>query len=114
MTIRSFLTSRFHKLMIFGIAAWLGCAGAGFAASARLLPQWLAFVPFIGFAAVVLLVLFWIRCPRCGNPLGQNAGLLNAKDRFCQKRVNFCPHCGVDFNEPYAVTQTPDSSDPGV
>jgi hypothetical protein len=113
-TIRSFLTSRFRKLMFLGILAWFACAGAGFAASARLVPEWLAFVPFAGFAVVVLLVLLWIRCPRCGSPLGQNAGFLNGKNRFYQKRVNFCPHCGVNFDEPYSVDLTIGSSDRGA
>jgi hypothetical protein len=110
-TIRSFLTSRFRRLMLLGILAWLACAGAGFAASARLVPQWIAFIPFTAFAVVVILVLLWIRCPRCGSPLGQNAGFLNSKDRFYQKRVNFCSHCGVNFDEPYSVALTVGSSE---
>ncbi len=114
MTIRAFLTSRFHKLMLVGFLTWLACAGAGFAASARLVPQWIAFIPFIGFAAVVVLLLLWIRCPRCGTALGQNVGFLNSKDRFYQRRVNFCPHCGVNFDEQYAVAPVRGSSDPRV
>jgi hypothetical protein len=105
MTIRSFLTSRFRKLVFLLILCWFAGAGAGFAASARLAPQWLALVPFTGFAVTALLVLFWIRCPRCGSPLGQNVGFLNSRDRFYQKRVNFCAHCGVNFDEPW-VTST--------
>ncbi len=111
-TIRSCLSSRFHKLMVVGFLLWLACAGAVFAASARLVPQWIAFIPFIGFAAVVLLLLLWIRCPRCGTALGQNAGFLNSKDRFYQKRVNFCSHCGVNFDEPHVSAPVRGSSDP--
>jgi hypothetical protein len=112
-TIRMFLVSRFRKLMFAGILAWLSCAAAGFSASARLIPGWATFIPFAGFFVVVLLMLLWIRCPRCGGPLGQNAGFLNAKDRFYQKRVNFCPYCGVNFDEPYSAAQTIGSSDRG-
>jgi len=69
------------------------------------------YIPFTGFAVVVILVLLWIRCPRCGTPLGQNAGFLNSKDRFYQKRVNFCSHCGVNFDDPYSVVLTAGSSE---
>jgi hypothetical protein len=100
-TIRMFLISRFRKLMLLGFLAWLSCAAAGFCASARLIPGWSTLIPFAGFFAVVLLMLLWIRCPRCGGPLGQNAGFLNARDRFYQRRVNFCPYCGANFDEPY-------------
>lgn len=111
MTIRMFLASRFRKLMLFGVLAWFAFAGAGIAASSRLVPQWLPFVPFVGFAAVVLLVLLWIRCPRCGSPVGQNVGALNGKDRFYRKRVNFCAHCGVSFDEACAAGSRMDSRD---
>jgi hypothetical protein len=114
MTIRMFLASRFRKLMFVGILAWLGCAAAGFGASAGLIPESVAFIPFAGFFVVVLLMLLWIRCPRCRGPLGQNAGFLNAKDRFYQKRVNFCPYCGINFDEPYSAVPTIGSSDAGA
>jgi hypothetical protein len=99
-TIRTFLASRFRKLMITGILAWLGCAVAGFCASFGLIPGWIVVIPFIAFFAVVLLMLLWIRCPRCGGPFGQNAGFLNWRDHFLQRRVNFCPYCGVNLDDP--------------
>ena len=101
MTIRSFLASRFRKLMLLGVLAWFACAAAGIGVSAGLLAHWVAFIPFAAFFAVVLLMLLWIRCPRCGGRLGQNAANLNGKDRFYQRRVNFCAYCGVNFDESY-------------
>jgi hypothetical protein len=95
----TFLASRFRKLMLIGILAWLGCAAAGFSASAGLIPVWIVFIPFIAFFAVVRLMLVWIRCPRCGGPFGQNAGFLNWRDCFYQRRVNFCPYCGVNLDD---------------
>lgn len=103
MTIRTFLASRFRKLMLTGILAWLGCAAAGFAASAGLVAEWFVFIPFTGFFLVVLLMLLWVRCPRCGGPLGYIAGFLNAKNRFYQRRANFCPYCGVNLDDPCSV-----------
>jgi hypothetical protein len=100
MSIRAFLASRFRKLMLFGVLAWLCCAASGLSASSGLIPSWVAPIPFIGFAAVVLLMLLWIRCPRCGGRLGQIVGYVNAKERFYQRRINFCPYCGVNFDEP--------------
>jgi hypothetical protein len=113
-TIRMFLASRFRKLMFVAILAWLGCAAAGFSASAGLVPEWAPFIPFAGFFVVVLLMLLWIRCPRCGGPLGQNAGFLNAKDRFYQRRVNFCPYCGINFDDSYSAVVTIRSSGRGA
>ena len=101
MTIRFFLASRFRKLMLVGVLAWFACAAAGICVSTGLVAQWVAFIPFAGFFVVVILMLLWIRCPRCGGALGQHAGNLNGKDRFYHKRVNFCPYCGVNFDEPY-------------
>jgi hypothetical protein len=103
MTIRSYLASRFRKLMIFGVLAWLCCAAAGLSASSRLIPTWAAAIPFFGFAAVVLLMLFWIRCPRCGGRLGQFASFANTKLRFYERRINFCPYCGVNLDEPCSM-----------
>jgi hypothetical protein len=100
MTIRVFLTSRFRKLMFFGILAWICAAGLTLSEASRLVPAWITTIPIFCFAAVVLLVLFWIRCPRCGGRMGQLAGFLNAKERFFQRRINFCPYCGVNFDEP--------------
>jgi hypothetical protein len=85
--------------MFLGFLAWLACAAAGICASAGLVAHWVTFIPLAGFFVVVLLML--LRCPRCGGRLGQNAGNLNGKDRFYQRRVNFCPYCGVNFDEPY-------------
>jgi hypothetical protein len=99
-----FLAARLRKLMIAVVVSWLAFTAAGFGASARVIPAWVPFVPFAGFFAVVLLMLLWIRCPRCSGPLGQNAWYLNAKNRFYQRRVNFCPNCGVSFDEPLTVS----------
>jgi hypothetical protein len=53
---------------------------------------------FTPFAVGILLVTFWVRCPRCGGNLGTvNAG------RFAfsrSARMNFCPFCGVSVDEP--------------
>ena len=103
MTIRAFLASRFRRLMLFGILAWLCAAGLTLGETSHFIPSWIAPIPIFCFAAVVLLVLFWIRCPRCGGRLGQLAGFLNAKERFFQRRINFCPYCGVNLDEPCSV-----------
>ena len=103
MTIRMFLLARFRKLMFAGTLSWLSCAAAGFSTFAGFIPTWVALIPFAAFICVVLMTLLWIRCPRCNGPLGQNAGFLNVKNRFFQKRVNFCPYCGVSFDTPLST-----------
>jgi hypothetical protein len=36
-----------------------------------------------------------------GAPLGQNAGNLNGNSRPYQRRVNFCPYCGINSDKRF-------------
>jgi hypothetical protein len=38
-----------------------------------------------------------IKCPKCDKPLGSTAFSLATRQR---QAVNFCPNCGVSFDEP--------------
>jgi hypothetical protein len=45
------------------------------------------------------LVIRTTKCPRCRGDLGNNAlgiGLFSGRSA-----ANFCPHCGISFDEPY-------------
>lgn len=48
-------------------------------------------VPFIGSAASILYVFYFVRCPKCGAQLGYVVSSL--------KKVDFCPTCGGHFDE---------------
>lgn len=50
----------------------------------------LLFIPFMGFGGSMLYILFFVKCPKCGTPLGQAMGSMS--------KPNFCPGCGVGFD----------------
>lgn len=57
-------------------------------------------VGFPIFGVVGLSMFFLVRCPRCRGRLGQFSGHLVSSKRFFMP-LNYCPFCGVSFNEPY-------------
>ena len=57
------------------------------------------FIGFVGFGVAILCMIFLIKCPRCGSQLGQ-LGMACALTVTTKDQVNFCPHCGVSFDEP--------------
>jgi hypothetical protein len=99
MTIREFLAARRRNLMIVGFAAWLGFAGSAFLGSRFEIP-WLPFVFFALFGAVILLLFFWLKCPRCGGTLGAMNASFTKGGRFMPRCINYCPYCGVSLDEP--------------
>ena len=96
-TIRGHIQRRVRWFMAIGFLAWL------------LIPGWLAiardhgqpYIPFVAmaiFASAALGLQLFVRCPKCKIRLGQigvqvGVGILKPK-------VNFCPYCGVNLDEP--------------
>lgn len=58
------------------------------------------YVPGGGLPLSLFHGLFLIRCPRCHKPIGH---LVRSPAEFSllrfSKRVRFCPHCTVDFED---------------
>jgi hypothetical protein len=90
MTIRDKLKSQMLKAQLVAFGFWL------LFVAGNLLPtgttyQALLFIPFIGFAGSVLYLLLLIKCPNCGARLGQAFSSLS--------KPNFCPVCGIAFDD---------------
>ena len=56
----------------------------------------IVFFPTFG---IVALLLARTKCPRCKGSLYGLVGNI-AFPLFRQKRVRYCPYCGVNFDEP--------------
>jgi hypothetical protein len=69
-------------------------------APAETLAVYAVATPLAGLALCALYHCFLIRCPRCGTRLGH---LLRSPTEFSlfrfSKRVRFCPHCTIDFED---------------
>jgi hypothetical protein len=97
MTIGEALTLKTRRNLWLGLLAWLAFAGSMFVAAewgTRLLP-FVVFLPFIG---VVIVQMFFVRCPRCNGNLGQLLTQTMAPWRL-KTQVTHCPFCGVSFND---------------
>jgi hypothetical protein len=90
MTIRQQLRSQLFKARGVAFACWFVLAGVIlFSPSDR----WraLAVIPFAGFFGSVVYMIFFIKCPKCRAQLGQTMNSM--------RKANFCPGCGVSFDE---------------
>jgi len=96
MTIRDYITKRARMFMVVGLASWLLFATSGMVA-------WLwpdsapaiTIIGFAGFAGAILGLIFFVRCPRCGAMLARQVQPIS----FFKQHANFCPSCGVSFDE---------------
>ena len=60
-------------------------------------------IPVGGILFCVFYHLFLIRCPRCGASIGYvTRSLIDFSLFRFSKRVRFCPHCKVDFEDDLA------------
>lgn len=53
---------------------------------------------FFAFAAGILVVLFGLRCPRCGGILGYAFSWPPGTLLRISPRIRFCQYCGVDLD----------------
>jgi hypothetical protein len=88
-TIRETIKSQIFKARAVAFGFWLLFAGSFFLPNESPLKP-LLFIPFFGFAASVLYILFFVKCPKCGARLGQAMSSMS--------KPNFCPGCGVSFD----------------
>jgi hypothetical protein len=100
-TIRDYLARRKRLFIGLAVVSWLGAAGSMFLAANGNVP-WLFFVFFVGFAVAILGIMFFLRCPRCGGPIGATNATLVTDQMLFVRRINFCPYCGISLDEPYA------------
>lgn len=98
MTISDAIKAKLRKATIIGFLFWLAFAASIFAQKDGGM-FFVSLIPFAGFGGTILYILFFIKCPRCSAPLGQVA--MSSRTPFSGKtKLNFCPNCGVNLNEP--------------
>ncbi len=109
-TIRDHIKSRVRLCFAFAIGGWLLIALGGALASS--LPDSVprAALPLAGFLLFggSLLAMQWtVRCPKCKAKLGQTIAMPLAFSWGSGSKVNFCPFCGVNLDEPRPQPQAP-------
>ena len=109
-TIRDYLKGRIRWCLAFAVGGWLLIALGGGLAQA--LPAGIprAAIPLVGFAVffgAIVTMQRSIKCPKCKARLGQTIAMPLAFHIGSGPRVNFCPFCGVNLDEP-----RPGHSDP--
>jgi hypothetical protein len=92
-----------------GFAVWLSVPMTAIAHRGEPNPI-LMFVGFALFAGgVVCLQWFAARCPRCSQRMGQEIAMRLGIALF-RKAPNYCPYCGVSFDEPMSAAAQPAQS----
>jgi len=102
MTVRERIAKSAKVFMRIGFAAWLVLAITMAIGGAR---GGEPFIPvMVGGAAVffaaVLGLMFFVECPCCGYKFGIDSAKLLHRRFFQSWRINFCPHCGVNLDDP--------------
>jgi hypothetical protein len=103
-TIRQYIKRRVWWCMALGFGGWLVFALCG--VIARSLPDGLPKIalPFVGiamFGGAILALQLIVRCPKCKAKLAQTIAMPVAFSGWRSgPKVNFCPFCGVNLDEP--------------
>ena len=102
-TIRHYIKRRVWWCAAAAIGGWLLFALGG--AVARDLPDGIprAAIPIAGFllfGGAILAMRRIVRCPKCKARLGQTIAMPVAFSWGSGPKVGFCPHCGVNLDEP--------------
>ena len=97
MTIEELIAGKLRKAKIVGFLFWLAFAATIFFPFEGNL-FFFSLIPFAGFGGTVIYVMYFLKCPKCSSPVGQAS--LSPGSPFNQKsKLNYCPNCGVSFNE---------------
>jgi hypothetical protein len=102
-TIRDYIKRRVWWCVGIAVAGWLMFPLG--AAIAKNLPDGVskAAVPVVGFVmfgGAILAMQWMVRCPKCKARLGRTIAMPVAFSWGSGPRVNFCPYCGVNLEEP--------------
>jgi hypothetical protein len=112
-TIRAYIRSRAQWCVSLAIVGWIVIALGGMLAKSlpNALPRGL--LPATGFLLFFgsILALRWmVNCPRCHAKLGQTIAMPLAFSWGSGPKVNFCPYCGVNLDEPRPTSEQPTPS----
>jgi hypothetical protein len=94
-TIRDFVTRRVRGSLWMGIGGWAIAASAMLTGNPTIEPVQTAAGMLM--VAGAILNTYGIKCPRCSTRLGQVVMPLAIPG--LKPKPNFCPYCGVSFNE---------------
>lgn len=103
MTIRDHLRKRKARYLWIGVA----CLVTAFALivtyeiTDRNIYSHMALALLLAYMACIVLSPS-IACPRCRSAVGGYTSWLNLRTNAVVRRINFCAHCGVDFDAPVA------------
>jgi FtsH-binding integral membrane protein len=109
-TIRNYVKRRVWWCAACGFAGWLMFALG--ASLAKTLPDGAprAAIPVLGFVlfgGAILALQRIVRCPKCKSKLGQTIAMPLAFSWGSGPKINFCPYCGVNVDEPVPRAQSP-------
>ena len=102
-TIRDYLKSRIRWYGAIALGGWVLMALGG--ALAKRLPEGIPqpAIPLTGFLVffgAIVAMQRSIKCPKCKAKLGQTIAMPLAFSWGSGPKVNFCPFCGVNLDEP--------------
>ena len=101
-TSRRYIKKRVYWALAAGFGGWLlvMLTGATTESNAR------ASI-ILGFLIVLVSAIAtrWIKCPKCSTRLGQSIAMHVAVP-MGRSRINFCPYCGANLDEPRTRQET--------
>lgn len=102
-TIRQYIKRRVWWCMALGVAGWVMLPLG--AAVARSLPDAIpegaiAVVGALIFFGAILALQWLVKCPQCKASLGRTVAMPIAFSWGSGPKVNFCPYCGVNLDQP--------------
>jgi len=102
-TIRQYIKRRIYWCAAVAFGGWLMFPLGG--VIAKQLPDGLPkialpAVGFVMFVGAILALQLLVRCPKCKARLGQTIAMPVAFSWGSGPKVNFCPFCGVNLDEP--------------
>jgi hypothetical protein len=113
-TIRDYIKSRVRWLFAFGALGWLTFPLSQF------LPRYAgdkvgASLPVLGmlmFLGAIIALNWAIKCPRCRANLSRTIAMTVGLSWGSGPKVNFCPYCAVNLDEPRVRESAPGQQAP--
>jgi hypothetical protein len=102
-TIRDYIKRRVRWLFAMGVLGWLTFPLSAIVRHDQPGNKITAALPALGMLVFIgaILALNWaIKCPRCRANLGRTIAMPLGLSWGSGPRINFCPYCGTNLDEP--------------
>jgi len=109
MTIRDYIRRRVWWCAAIAFGGWL-LLPLSVAAAGDKPPPVLMAIGVILFGGAILAFYWVVRCPKCKTRLINTVGMAIAFQWGSRGKVNFCPYCGVNLDEPVPRAQSVEQS----